>query len=411
MVRGTRRLWGNGYLQSGVAVMSEARRLNDEIGTLRTLLENKERTQWAIGEEVIRLTGLGFKVKEIAETLGREPNELSEFRRAATEFPEGPTRDVSVPFTHFLVARRVIAKGLATDLHQARQTITRRGLGQPRDALRYFGRVRAERENAANVSESAVRLTGAVGRELIGRCHHRGFEAVLAELGDELVTILHADPPFGNFVKTASGKFDMSTSAAQTECDNADNESALRVTVDLLRLSPRVMKPGGVLLLWQSSKLLRAGVIAAIEENGWAMAAPEVWWNKGHPKLEDGEGLYGSQSERLLVLARRGDKPRNCAPDLSRGNILNFDPVRMKAEESHEHHAFEKPAELNQYLVRKHSYEGDLIFDAFGCTGSFTIAAAELGRRWIYCESNPDNFAFGSGKVEAAVVAAGKKSA
>lgn len=388
-------------------------RLNDfssaNVLRLGELLRSEVENQWQIGDLLIEMTGQGWKVKDLAEHFGRPPNQLSEYKRAAKDFPENE-RDYSVPFTHFLIARRVVGKELSSNINQARLTITRLGLGQSRDALGYFGQQRANRENRDNILVAAKRLTGGKG-DLIGKCHHDQFQTILEQLEDGLVTLLHADPPFGNFIKTKSGKFDTSTCACRTDCDNADNEKSLQVTLDLLRLAPSKIAKGGVLLLWQSSKLMRPEVLTSIADNGWEAASPEVWWDKNKPKLEEGEGLYGSQSERLFVLKRAGDSVRNCAPELSRGNILRFDPVQMRAELAHEHHSFEKPLDLCRYLVRKHSYSGDLIVDAFGCSGSFCIAAAELGRRWIYCESNRENFVFGNQKIAAAQLASEKLSA
>lgn len=47
-------------------------------------------------------------------------------------------------------------------------------------------------------------------------------------------------------------------------------------------------------------------------------------------------------------------------------------------------------------LVRKHSMPGELVFDACGCTGPMSLAAINTDRRWVYAESNQENYGIGS---------------
>ena len=55
------------------------------------------------------------------------------------------------------------------------------------------------------------------------------------------------------------------------------------------------------------------------------------------------------------------------------------------------YHAWQKPDELANRLVRHASKPGDTVLDCFACTGAFLIAAAKAGRTAIGCEINPDN--------------------
>jgi DNA modification methylase len=387
-------------------------RLNEsDLTRLERLLRREAGNAWAIGDELIRLCRIGWRVKNLAQRFNRKPNRLSEYRQLSTNVP-AERRDYSVPFTHYSIARRVQAKKLAPDLSldeirrvvSSERTGDGRTLGQPRDALRFFGQRRAERENRENVQAAALALLASEGSDLIGRCHHSAYQSVLERIGDGSVKILHLDPPYANYKKFNDGKLDHSTAAARIACDNADGEAALRVTLDALPLASRKLAPGGTALLWQSTVgPVRLPILHAIEDCGLVIER-EVWWDKRIPQLEDGDACYSTQAERLYVLRRGGEKLVNHDPSLHRGNVLTFMRVQMRAEAAHEHHFFEKPAELNEYLIRKHSYEGDLIFDAFGCSGGFCVAAERLGRRWVYCESNAENFTFGSQKIAGALL-------
>ncbi|HVY79874.1 MAG TPA: DNA methyltransferase [Steroidobacteraceae bacterium] len=55
------------------------------------------------------------------------------------------------------------------------------------------------------------------------------------------------------------------------------------------------------------------------------------------------------------------------------------------------YHAWQKPDELAERLVRHSTRPGDLVVDPFACTGTFLLAAARLGRRARGCDISADN--------------------
>lgn len=68
-----------------------------------------------------------------------------------------------------------------------------------------------------------------------------------------------------------------------------------------------------------------------------------------------------------------------------------------------DYHMFQKPPELMEFLVQHHSFPGDLVVEPYGCSGSGAIASAKLNRRWVYVESNEENYLWGSQRVMKAV--------
>ena len=54
-------------------------------------------------------------------------------------------------------------------------------------------------------------------------------------------------------------------------------------------------------------------------------------------------------------------------------------------------HAWQKPDELAERLIRHSTKPSDTVFDPFCCTGTFLLAAAKLGRIGMGAEINPDN--------------------
>lgn len=54
------------------------------------------------------------------------------------------------------------------------------------------------------------------------------------------------------------------------------------------------------------------------------------------------------------------------------------------------YHAWQKPSELGDRLVRHSTEEGAFVVDPFACTGTFLLSAAKLGRRSLGCDRDPE---------------------
>ncbi len=59
-------------------------------------------------------------------------------------------------------------------------------------------------------------------------------------------------------------------------------------------------------------------------------------------------------------------------------------------------HAWEKPAELAERLIRHSTSPGDLVIDPFAGTGTFLSAAARLGRNALGADIGRDMLAWGA---------------
>jgi hypothetical protein len=57
------------------------------------------------------------------------------------------------------------------------------------------------------------------------------------------------------------------------------------------------------------------------------------------------------------------------------------------------YHAWQKPMELAERLIRHSTQPGDLVYDPFACTGTFLLAAAKLGRFAKGAELKPEHAA------------------
>jgi DNA modification methylase len=230
----------------------------------------------------------------------------------------------------------------------------------------------------------------------LDRCHHADFRSLVSLVPEKSVKILHVDPPYANYRRVADGRYS-GGSVTRTDCDNQTAKQAIELTVDLLANWGSKLGQGGVLLLWQAGGPLRKQIASAIDANGWELETVVVW-DKGTIQPGNFESPYSRSSEWLWVLKRAHDKLIN-HDNSRRSDVLRFPPVH-RLEELHDRaHAFEKPLELCRFLVGKHSYAGETVVDLCACTGSMALAAAEMGRRWMFVESNDTNYQIGADRI------------
>jgi len=66
-------------------------------------------------------------------------------------------------------------------------------------------------------------------------------------------------------------------------------------------------------------------------------------------------------------------------------------------------HPTQKPVELLQALIEKHSNEGETVLDCFAGSGSTGVAALLCNRKFIGCEISPDYYKKAKARIEAVI--------
>jgi len=302
-------------------------------------------------------------------------------------------REPDVPYNHYLLAMRMVRKFRAAGLDpgDVLTEIRENGFTQHRDVTRHFA------QRALLADNSRARLIGRTPDDVssLRSMYCTRFQEIRGVFPDQDVKILHIDPPY-IYQNRAGGRYD-SRSARSLECDSADADEALSLIIDFLRDWQPTLAPGGVLLMWQPSGLVLTEIASAIETYDWELESLVIW-DKGRPQPGSFSTPYSTQYEQLLVLKRRGDMPLN-HNNSPRGNVLRFPPVSRSGPSDQQEHGFEKPVELCEFLIAKHSFEGELVTDLCGCTASMSVAAIRLNRRWLYCESNLANYRIGERRL------------
>ncbi|MCD6346517.1 MAG: hypothetical protein J7L96_03755, partial [Bacteroidales bacterium] len=130
-------------------------------------------------------------------------------------------------------------------------------------------------------------------------------------------------------------------------------------------------------------------------------------WLKGHIVVGDHHNPYRVCSEKILVFIKKGEKVRRHEKGTPSSDILDFRTETMNVTRKMDtgkmgygdYHQFQKPEALMDFLIKTHTYPGDLVVEPFGCSGSGVVSAIKHGRKWVYTESNQNNYAWGSGRI------------
>lgn len=405
-----------------------------ELNELRCLVEADQ--QWRKGDLVNSLLKRGLSYRAIAELVGIPKSSAERFSKVAAGYPSEDDRR-GVEWSEAAEAwRQSNKKGRGEDAPElVRKAMAKSAATGKRVSVR--GIIRDEHEeaiagankrNKAEADDLLAKHPELGNRFYLGRC-----EQLVNRLADCSVKVFHADPLYSNYFKLKSGELDTADSynaANRTAVFRQTREEAIEGVIQLLDRCRSKLVPGGCFLLWQAGGRSIAWEIGkAMEEYGW-VDRYEVPWYKGNTQATDFSEPYSSCTEKLLVCYRRKDVESGLAPkdhmpggklrkdlwtdeteaeffEKAKGGIICSQPttrdfaraIKAKSASPGDSHVMMKPAWINELLVRKHSFEGDLCVDLFGCSGSYCAAAAQLGRRWVYMEALPENYYWGVSRL------------
>ena len=376
-----------------------------KLKTLKKLLNQQDNKCWEIGDLCIELIDdHTLSLRQIGGFTDYSRARISHFHLTARTFTTNDRKGYT--FQDSLTARQIYHRLPRLDMTPAeiRDVIVKLRNKTPAQVRGHFVQILINRERNQHLALSAQSYVNK--NDLINNCHHADWRDIISKLPDRSVQLLIADPPFSSSTGYMSNREE--TSAIRTDCDYAmTEEQALGVTLPLFELSIPKLAHEGILLLFQGGgKSDRVEVLQKAHECGWECLYG-LTWDKGHIAVNNFMNPYLICSERILVFCRKGIKPKKYQDGLPHPDVLHFATETQRVtKRMHsgrmkygDYHMFQKPSTLMEFLVKHHSFPGDLIVEPFGCSGSGVIAAAQLNRRWVYIESNEDNYKWGSQRV------------
>lgn len=177
----------------------------------------------------------------------------------------------------------------------------------------------------------------------------------------------------------------------------------------------RIIKPRGVIAL-TSQGIFTARLILSNEawfryKFVWVKSKPTNFLNARRQPLRQHEDIcifYGSQPNYRPVMSKGEPYDKGTRKAQYTGSYGDFRPVQVKSDgerfptdtlycktaESEAGgrvwHPTQKPVALGRYLIRMFTGEGDVVLDSAFGSGSFLVAAALEGRRFIGIEKNEE---------------------
>ncbi|GHU94358.1 methyltransferase [Clostridia bacterium] len=198
------------------------------------------------------------------------------------------------------------------------------------------------------------------------------------------IDLVVTDPPY-----LISYKTNYRRDKAHDFCSEIMNDDNEQLIVDYVEECYRIMKQDTAMYMFCSSKTLDFFKLTA-EKAGFKVKNIIVWvknnWTAG-----DLTAQFGQQYEPILLL-NKGRRPFN-GERIS--DVWNFPRVAGKQQL----HQNQKPVELIERCILKHSNEGEVVFDGFMGSGTTAIAAINTERHYIGFELDPKYFDIANKRV------------
>ena len=210
---------------------------------------------------------------------------------------------------------------------------------------------------------------------------------LMKDIPDNSIDLIVTDPPYlikyrTNYRKNKSHDF----------CGEILNDDNYELIEKFFKESFRVMKKNSAMYCFCSSKTIDYFMKQAFS-NGFQIKNQIIWvknnWSAGDLKAQ-----FGQQYEIILLL-NKGRKEFN-GKRLS--DVWEFPRVSGK----NQFHQNQKPLELIEQCIEKHSKINDLVLDPFMGSGTTGVACKELHRNFIGIEIDEKYFEIAKQRIEGA---------
>jgi len=384
-----------------------------EVG--RKMVAAVERSLWDIADHAVILhTAHGMTYREIEVFLGTHSfSRYCVLSKISREFPKRDRPDgFTVSHAEATLGAESL-KGLNLKRTEIMETIQKKNMSARRIRKHFLGD--RQKKAVRHVAKSVKKLISTEGTALEGRALRGDYRERTGDVADGSVATIMTDPPFSQYDRLDDGHYHSgrSGSGLREECSFDTREKAREVTEALFPLAARVLRPGGTLLIFQPGlKVPQRWLLDSAKDNG-LICHYMLTWTKMLSQPTDFDHAYTYSSERVLVFARPDEVPRDHSDGkISRSEILTGHPsptqhfysqIQSGANAPGDVHKYQKPISLLEDLVRKHSYENELVLDVFGCSAATSIACIKHNRIWRYFEHDPSNFEFGVSRIKKAL--------
>lgn len=209
---------------------------------------------------------------------------------------------------------------------------------------------------------------------------HQDYREFLDSLARGSVDLILTDPPYAisretgfKSVKKGVQRFAVSMDFGRWDHSEIDLHA-------LAQKAYRALRRGGTAIvfydLWKISDLADALTVAGFKQ------LRLIIWEKTNPVPLNSSRNYLSNAREIAVLAVKGGTPTFHAQ-------YDSGVYRLPIPREKRFHPTQKPLQLMQQLIEKHSNAGDMVVDCFAGSGTTAVAALRCERHFRGCELDP----------------------
>lgn len=208
---------------------------------------------------------------------------------------------------------------------------------------------------------------------------------VVKEIKNESIDMIFTDPPYLINYKTNHRK-----NKKHKFCKEIEGDNNVLLIDNFIKEAYRILKNDTAMYIccsWKTSDIFKSLLIKHEFK-----IKNQIIWVKNNWTAGDLKGQFGQQYE-IVFLAVKG-KPKFNGKRIT--DVWNFNRVSGNKQL----HQNEKPVELVELCIQKHSKENDLVFDGFAGVGTTGIACKKLNRKYILCEIDKEYFNIMKNRLE-----------
>ncbi len=199
----------------------------------------------------------------------------------------------------------------------------------------------------------------------------------MKNIPDNSIDLIVTDPPY-----LISYKTNYRNDKTHDFCSEILNDNNQQLIKDYIKECFRILKNDSAMYMFCSSKTIDF-FKQEVERCGFTIKNIIVWvknnWTAG-----DLKGQFGQQYEFILLV----NKGRKMFNGTRLTDVWSFDRVTGKKQV----HQNQKPIELIEQCILKHSSEGDVVFDGFMGSGTTAVACVNTNRHYIGFELDAKYF-------------------
>ncbi len=212
--------------------------------------------------------------------------------------------------------------------------------------------------------------------------YHDDWVTFMAALKPGVVDLVLTDPPYN--ISRATGfangggmkRFAVSMDFGKWDAEEIDLEAFAKECYRVLR------KSGTAIIFYDIWKL--ESLKTALQAAGFKMLR-QIIWQKTNPVPLNQKASYLTNSREMAVVAVKGGKPTFHGKYDT--GVYSLPIPRHKGKKIH---PTQKPIDLFEQLVQKHSDKGEVVLDPFMGSGTTAVAAMLHDRYSISCDIDED---------------------